>query len=205
MSLSGQLDLETLHVRESWAGLVSREAGEEPLTPEREPCAVCHVGMGLRGDGGALPVYRLRVFADIFLGDHIYSEIADLLNEQGLQPGGSARPGCSDARFTALRVAYLVHQYDLRPRYDRLRERGMLTKKEAALRLGIHEATLIAWVKHGIITRHAYNGHAYLYETPGPNATVKHSSRWDRLTDRAAAIETAKASKPSHQTERGVV
>jgi len=73
VSLSGQLDLETLHVRESWAGLASREAGEEPLTPEREPCAVCHVGMGLRGDGGALPVYRLRVFADIFLGDHIYS------------------------------------------------------------------------------------------------------------------------------------
>ena len=76
VSLSGQLDLETLHVRESWSGLVAREEGEAPL-PGRvcEPCAVCHVGMGLRGDGGALPVYRLRMFADIFLGDHIYSLI----------------------------------------------------------------------------------------------------------------------------------
>ena len=27
------------------------------------------------------------------LDDHIYSEIADILNEQGLRPGGSARPG----------------------------------------------------------------------------------------------------------------
>jgi hypothetical protein len=75
ISLSGQLDLETLHVRESWAGLVAREGGEAPLPVDREPCAVCHVGMGLRGDGGALPVYRLRMFADIFLGDHIYSLI----------------------------------------------------------------------------------------------------------------------------------
>ena len=75
VSLSGQLDLETLHVRESWAGLVSREGGEAPLPATHEPCAVCHVGMGFRGGGGALQVYRLRVFADIFLGDHVYSLI----------------------------------------------------------------------------------------------------------------------------------
>ena len=49
----------------------------------------------------------------------------------------SARPDRSDAYFTALRVAYLVHEYDLRLRYDRLRDRGMLAKSEAAARLGI--------------------------------------------------------------------
>ncbi len=146
---------------------------------------------------------KIVELVDKLLDDHIYSEIADLLNEQGLRPGGSARPGRGDTRFTALLVAYLVHQYGLRPRYDRLRERGMLTKQEAALRLGIHEATLIAWVKHGIITRHAYNGHAYLYETPGPNVPSKHCSRWDRLVDQATAIRTAKASKPTYQTEGG--
>src|SRR5215470_10530136 len=61
------------------------------------------------------------------LDDHIYSEIADILNQQGLRPGGSARPGRSSTRFTALRVAYLVHRYALRSRYERLRDRGMLT------------------------------------------------------------------------------
>ncbi len=81
----------------------------------------------------------------------------------------------------------------------------MLTQKEAAACLGIHEATLVQWAKHGIITRHAYNAHAYLYETPGPNPPVKHCSRWDRLADRATAIKVAKASKPSHQTEGGAV
>ena len=138
---------------------------------------------------------------DKLLDNHIYSGIADLLNTQGLRPGGSARRGKGGDRFTALRVAYLVHSYGLRSRYDRLRDRGMLTKQEAAAHLGIHEATLIRWTEYGIVTRHAYNAHAYLYEASGPNPPVKHSSRWNRLVDRAAAIKTAKASKPSHQTE----
>jgi hypothetical protein len=142
---------------------------------------------------------------DKLLDEHIYSRIADLLNEQGLRPGGSARPGRGDARFTALQVAYLVHRYGLRSRYDRLRDRGMLTKKEAATRLGIHESTLVSWAEHGIITRHAYNGHAYLYDVPGSNPPVKHCSRWDRLADRAGAIMTAKASKSSDPIEGGAV
>ena len=148
---------------------------------------------------------KLVDLVDKLLDDHIYSEIADLLNERGLRPGGSARRGQADARFTALRVAYLVHRYGLRPRYERLRDRGMLTKEEAAASLGIHESTLNRWVEYGIVVRHAYNGYAYLYEPFGPNPPVKHSSRWDQLTDRAAAIQTAKGPKPSQQAERGVV
>jgi hypothetical protein len=63
---------------------------------------------------------------DKLLDKHIYSEIAELLNQQGYRPGGSARRGRHDARFTALLVVYLVHRYGLRSRYDRLRDRGML-------------------------------------------------------------------------------
>jgi hypothetical protein len=142
---------------------------------------------------------------DTLLDDHIYSGIADLLNEQGLRPGGSARPGRGEARFTALRVAYIVHRYGLRSRYDRLRDRGMLTQKEAAASLGIHEATVLRWADHGIIARHAYNGHAYLYETPGPNPPVKQCSRRNRLVDRAEAIRTAKMSRCSHKIAGGAV
>lgn len=142
---------------------------------------------------------------DTLLNDYIYSEIADLLNERGLRPGGSARQGRGDASFTALRVAYLTHRYSLRSRYDRLRDRGMLTRKEAAARLGIHESTLLAWAQHGIVTRHAHNSHAYLYETPGPNPPVKQCSRWNRLVNRAVAIKTPRKSKSSHQNEGGAV
>jgi len=142
---------------------------------------------------------------DKLLDDYIYEEIASLLNQRGVRPGGAARHGQAEACFTTLRVAYLVHRYGLRPRYDRLRERGMLTKEEAAAHLGIHESTLIRWVEHGIVMRHAYNGYAYLYEPVSTNLPAKHSSRWDRLVDRVAAIEIARASKSSQPTERGAV
>lgn len=143
---------------------------------------------------------------DKLLDHHIYSEIADLLNQQGYRPGEAARRGRHDARFTPKRVAYLVHQYKLRPRYDRLRERGMLTKQEAAARLHVHEHTVASWAKHGLIASHAYNGHYYLYEVPDSDLPQKHCSRWDRIVDRAAARrQNASQARPSADGERGVV
>src|SRR5258708_8565235 len=142
---------------------------------------------------------------DKLLDHNIYSEIADIVNQQGLRPGGSARPGRSGTRFTALRITYLVHRYALRSRYDRLRDRGMLTAAEAAARLHIHEATVIRWAEYGLITRHAHNAHAYLYEVPESNLPAKHSSRWDPLTDRVAALTTATGSKPSDPIERAAL
>jgi hypothetical protein len=141
---------------------------------------------------------------DKLLDKHIYSEIAELLNQQGLCPGGSARRGRHDIRFTALRVAYLAHRYGLRSRHDRLRDRGMLTKQEAAARLNIHETTLARWAEHGLVIRHAYNAHYYLYEIPASNPPRKQCSRWNRLVNRAAA-NTAMVLKPSTEAEGGVV
>ncbi|RLA18338.1 MAG: recombinase family protein [Gammaproteobacteria bacterium] len=126
---------------------------------------------------------------DQLLDDHIYEEIAKILNDQGLQPGGSARKGREGASFTATHVAYLANTYKLQSRRDRLRLRGMLTKTEIAKRLGVHEATVVAWAKHGIVKRHAYSGLAYLYEDPGQDPPKKQCSRWNRLADRACATK----------------
>ncbi|MBP0640208.1 recombinase family protein, partial [Cupriavidus sp. AcVe19-6a] len=142
---------------------------------------------------------------DNLLDSHTCSQIADILNEQAIRPGGSIRPGKADLRFTALRVSYLAQRNGLRCRFDRLRDRGMLTKPEAAARLGIHESTLLRWMEHGLVTRHAYNDHAYLYEVPTSSPPVKHSSRWDRLIDRAAAVSVTTESKSSTSTEGDVV
>jgi len=141
---------------------------------------------------------------DSIINEHIYAEIDDIMNEKGIRPGGSARRGQAGARFTGLRVAYLVLQYGLRSRYDRLRDQGLLTKAEMAARLGIHETTLTRWVAHGLVARHAYNAHAYLYEAPGANPPIKHSSRWDPLIHRTAAGQTM-PSKSSYQTEGAAV
>src|SRR5262249_3571783 len=40
---------------------------------------------------------------DRLLDPHSYDEIAEILNQQGFHPGGSARRGQSEARFTAVR------------------------------------------------------------------------------------------------------
>ena len=127
---------------------------------------------------------------DQLLDHHVYSEIAAILNERGFRPGASARPGRAADRFSAKHIAYLMHTYGLRSRYDRLRQRGMLNKREMADRLGVHEQTVDRWAKHGLIRAHFYNDHGcQLYESPGPNTPAKHCSRWDRLVDRAAGLQ----------------
>jgi hypothetical protein len=130
---------------------------------------------------------------DKLLDEYLFSEIAQILNDQGFRPGSVARRDQRDARFTTKRVTYLAHQYKLKSRYDRLRERGMLTKREAAARLDIHEHTLVRWAEHGLVSSHAYNGHHDLYELPEADLPQKHSSRWDTLVDRLAAREQATA------------
>lgn len=126
---------------------------------------------------------------DELLDEHTYAEIADILNDRGLRPGGSAKAGRENDQYSAKTVAYLATSRRMLPRYDRLRARGMMTKTELAEKLGIHPCTLIRWADCGIVTKHAYNGHAWLYEDPGPNLPAKHCSRWDQLVDRAAALK----------------
>ncbi len=129
---------------------------------------------------------------DALLDTKTYPEIADILNQRAIRPGGSSRKGKADAQFSALKVAYLVKEYDLRPRFERLRAIGMLSSKEAAARLGITVGTLVRWARHGLVQRHAHNGHAYLYEIPQGSVPAKHSSRWDRLADRAAKVSPSR-------------
>jgi len=127
---------------------------------------------------------------DQLLDHHCYSEIAVILNERGFRPGASARPGRAADRFSAKNVAYLMHAYGLRSRYDRLRQRGMLNMREMADRLGVHAQTVERWTEFGLIKAHFYNDNGWrLYEPPGPNPPAKHCSRWDRLVDRVAALQ----------------
>ena len=66
----------------------------------------------------------------------------------------------------------------------------MLNRKEMADRLGIHEQTVDRWAKFGLLRAHAYNDHGWqLYELLDTNLPMKHSSRWDRLVDRAAGVQ----------------
>src|SRR5204863_3297701 len=112
---------------------------------------------------------------DQLLDHHVYSEIATILNERGFRPSASARPGRAANRFSVKHVAYLMHTYGLRSRYDRLRQRGMLNKREMEDRLNVHEQTVDRWAKHGIIKAHLYNDHGWkLYELQGTYIPTTH-------------------------------
>jgi hypothetical protein len=62
----------------------------------------------------------------------------------------------------------------LKPRYDRLRESGMLTAQEIAQALRVNPKTIRIWRTHGLLQAHAYTDKGdYLYEPPGKDAPKK--------------------------------
>ncbi len=132
---------------------------------------------------------------DRLLNDYTCADIAEKLNNDGIRPGLSARKGRSNDTFTAKKVNYLVHNYKLRLRYERLRDKGYLNAKEMAERLNIHQHTVVRWAQAGILKRHAYNGHYFLYEPPCENTPQKHSSRWNTLEDRVLKMNTTTKSQ----------
>lgn len=71
-------------------------------------------------------------------------------------------------------MARLRREYHLKPRYDRLRENGLLTLDEMSIRLGITRKGVIAWRNHGLLRGYPVNDRDdWLYEDPGPTPPRK--------------------------------
>jgi hypothetical protein len=76
--------------------------------------------------------------------------------------------GASGKVFTASIVARIQDRYRLRPRYDRLRQAGLLTGEEMATLLGISRSQVKVWRQHGLLRGQAYTAKPdWLYEHPG--------------------------------------
>ena len=86
---------------------------------------------------------------DRLLDHHTYGEIATLLNERKLRPGRGQR-------FSSRIIARIQTCYSLRPRYDRLRQAGMLTVTEMAQRLQVNPKTVKVWCAHGLLKGFRY-------------------------------------------------
>jgi len=86
---------------------------------------------------------------DRLLNHHTYGEIATLLNERKLRPGRGVR-------FSSRIIARIQTCYSLRPRYDRLRQEGMLTVTEMAERLHVNPKTVKVWCAHGLLKGSRY-------------------------------------------------
>jgi DNA invertase Pin-like site-specific DNA recombinase len=104
---------------------------------------------------------------DRLLDHHTYPEIAAILNERGMASG-------TGKAFHRGLVARIQRSYGLKPRYDRLREAGLLTLHEMAQVLGISPTRVKIWHHHGLVRGHAYSAkNECLYEPPGNNPPQK--------------------------------
>lgn len=105
---------------------------------------------------------------DRLMEDYNYSDTARILNEKGFKTGDGLP-------LTPIVVGYVRKAYGLKSRFDRLRERGMLTITETARVCGVSGKTISDWRQKGLIRAHAINDRGqFLFEDPRPNLPKKH-------------------------------
>jgi len=75
---------------------------------------------------------------DGLLDDYNYADVARILNENGFKTGDGLP-------LTSPAVGYIRTAYGLKSRFDRFRERGMLTTLEIARRCGVSTNTIADW------------------------------------------------------------
>lgn len=108
---------------------------------------------------------------DRLLEDHNYANTARILNEKGFKTGDGLP-------LTSIAVGYVRKAYGLKSRFDRLRERGMLTISEIARVCGVSIKTISDWRQRGLIRAHAINDRTqFLFEDPRPNPPKKHNRK----------------------------
>ena len=193
---------------------------QDPKTPQRERKRMVRllledvtltkgdaIAAGVRFRGGASrslrlalaqPAWQLRqtsaaVVAEIdaLLDDHTEGEIAGILNARG-RVSGEGLP------FHACMVRRLRRDYQLKTRYDRLREDGMLTLEEIADLLGVSTHTVKIWRRRGLLLAHAYNDKKEcLYEHPGDDPPDK--KQGSRLSKRRRFPQVA--SNPTKEVQ----
>jgi hypothetical protein len=108
---------------------------------------------------------------DRLLEDNNYADTARILNERGFKTGDGLP-------LTSIAVGYVRKAYGLKSRFDRLRERGMLTISEMVKACGVSINTIGHWRQKGLIRAHPINDRAqFLFEDPGPYPPKKHTRR----------------------------
>lgn len=129
------------------------------LKGEQISIGICFRGRATRSLTIPLPLPSYRTWQtppdivaqiDRLLDQYTEGEIAAQLNQQGLHSGKGGRFQCKS-------IAHIRRAYCLKSRYDRLREKGMLTVKEIAKYLGIVTGTAHTWRELGILKAKAYN------------------------------------------------
>jgi hypothetical protein len=142
------------------------------------------ISVNVRFKGGALKMLTLPLPLSAFmerktppeiveeinrlLDNYHDTEIANILNARGIQTGNRLP-------FTPQAVKRIRGAYQLKDRYTRLREKGMLHRSEMLKRFNTYDMILKNWRNKGWIKTHAYGNAAQniLYELPGEDVYAK--------------------------------
>ena len=118
---------------------------------------------------------------DRLLDHYNYADVARILNENGFKTGDGLP-------LTSTAVGNVRKAYGLKSRFDRLRERGMLTMSEIARRCGVSTKTISEWRQRGRICARAINDrNQFLFENPGPNLPREHPRKGPRSNHSSTA------------------
>ena len=184
----------------------------DPRTPHRERKRLArllledvtllktdHVTAHVRFKGGAtrsldlplpVPIGLLRktdpaivTEIDRLLDQHTEGEIGSILAARDARTGGGVA-------FARLRVREVRLAYKLVPRYERLRQRGYLTRHEMAKVLGVAPETVKLWRRQGLLHGQAGDDRGnYLYSPDQPKPR-KHAWKLRHIVRRATTIES---------------
>lgn len=101
---------------------------------------------------------------DRLLENYTLKDIAAILNERGLTTG-AGKP------FSRTNVYFILKENELKDRFTRLREAGLLTAEEMARELDALPDSIRMWRRRGLLKGHKVNDrNEYLYEPPRENA-----------------------------------
>ncbi len=125
---------------------------------------------------------------DRLLDGHTETEIAAILNQTRLR-SGSGQP------FTPMSVHNLRRHRGLRSRFQRLRDKGLLTLNEMAECLGIAPSVVKDWRDKGLLRAHRYNDKDQcLYEAPPDNLPGKFKKKQPYLAGKSNNPHTCQRS-----------
>jgi DNA invertase Pin-like site-specific DNA recombinase/DNA-binding transcriptional regulator YiaG len=111
---------------------------------------------------------------DRLLEEHTEAQAAQILNDRGFR-SGHQHP------FDANMVHCIAQKYNLKTRYQRLRQRGLLTAPEIAAQCGVHRETVTAWYHQGRLKGYLCDArNRRLFEPPGPQLLQRNAANQPR-------------------------